>query len=69
MKKITAADRIMLRVIRVTLTDGSEVYDLAIGSQRIACENEIAAVSLANAIEAGSLDTQFDGWNVLEERQ
>jgi hypothetical protein len=51
-----------IKIVEVTLSDGSKVFNVAVGDEELACESEDAAYRLAEAIEAASLNTQFDGW-------
>jgi hypothetical protein len=54
-----------IRITETKLSDGSLVYGVLVGETEIACPSEAAAYAVANAIDAGTLDTRFDGWATI----
>lgn len=56
----------MIRVYEQTLTDGSKVYGVIAGETTFDCVTEADAYELANTIDRLSLNTQFDGWGLVE---
>lgn len=56
-------DLTMIRIYEQTLTDGSKVFGVVVGSVTFDCTSEDEAYQLANEMDRLSLNMQFDGWD------
>lgn len=58
-----AGNEASVRVYEQTLTDGSRVYGIVVGSEVFDCSSEGEALELADCIDRLSLGARFDKWN------
>jgi hypothetical protein len=63
---MTSSNIQMVRVYEQTLTDGSHVYGVVAGDQKIDCATLDDAEALANEIDRLSTSHQYDGWDRVQ---